>query len=196
MTKKVSSKQKIIETAMSLFHMQGIHKTGIDEILRESATGKGQFYHYFDSKDDLVHEVMHYFLLKLKSGTIPVTKELKTWKDLEQWFFFFIEAQKGMGCKGSCPIATIAAELSTEQDLLRKEACRIFDYSRQPLIDFFRVMKDNGKLIKSTDPRSLTDFCYSIMQGGLIVAKIQRNSTPFENAVKHALHYINSLKIE
>ena len=196
MTKKISSKLKIIEAATGLFHTQGVHRTGIDEILRKSGTGKGQFYHYFDSKDDLVLQVMRHFHLKLESGEIPVTKKLKIWKDLEQWFFFFIEAQKRLVCKRSCPIATIAAEISSEQILLRKEACRIFEYSRQPLINFFQMMKDNGNLVKSTDPRSLTDFCYSIMQGGLLIAKIQRDITPFENSVTHALRYINSLKIE
>ena len=195
MTTKSFSKQKIIETAMRLFHTQGVHKTGIDQILRESGTGKGQFYHYFDSKDDLVHQVMQYFRLQLESGDIPLTKELRNWKELEQWFFFFIEAQKKKECKRSCPIATIAANLSAEQDLLRKEACGIFDYSRQPLINFFQKMKNEGKLIKSADPRSITDFCYSIIQGGLLVAKIQQDITSFENSVNHALRYISSLKM-
>lgn len=196
MLKKVSSKQKIIKTAMSLFHFQGVHKTGIDEILRKSGTGKGQFYHYFRSKDDLVHQVLQVFLSRLKSQEIAIAKELKTWKDLEQWFFFYIESQKEMGCDRNCPIATIGAEISTEQDLLRKDACDIFECARQPLLNFFRMMKDSGKIKKSIDPKSLTDFCYSIMQGGLLVAKIQRDITPFENSVNHALQYIYSLKIE
>ena len=195
MPKKNSSKQKIIETAMNLFHFQGVHRTGIDEILQKSGTGKGQFYHYFKNKDDLVHQILQVFHSRLKSQEIAIARELKTWKDLEQWFFFYIEAQKKMGCERNCPIATIGVEISTEQDLLRKDVCGIFDCARQPLTNFFRMMKDNGKIKKSTDPKALTDFCYSIMQGGLLVAKIQRDIIPFENSVNHALQYINSLKI-
>jgi TetR/AcrR family transcriptional regulator, transcriptional repressor for nem operon len=190
----VNAREKILTVAFDLFHRQGVNATGLDEILRASKTGKGQFYHYFKSKEDLVHHVLMSFFENLKSGRIPVKQQLKTWDDLEQWFQFFVDAQKSMGCQRNCPIATIGAELSDAQDGLRRDIDEICEFSRAPLVRFFEAMRQKGELPRSAQPESLADFCYSIMQGGLLIAKVRRDITPFENSVKHALKYVKSLR--
>lgn len=194
MKKKAGSREKILSVAFDLFHAQGVHATGLDEILRKSGTGKGQFYHYFESKDDLIHHALRYFFEKLKSGALPVKIEIESWSDLEKWFQFFIAAQKAGGCARSCPIATIASEVDDRQKQLRVDACEIFDWVRAMLARSFTAMKKRGELRASCDPQSLADFCQSVMQGGLLMAKIRRESTPFEHSVQHALAYVKSLR--
>ena len=46
-----NTKGKIISAAWKLFYEQGYDDTTIDEIIAESATSKGSFYHYFEGKD-------------------------------------------------------------------------------------------------------------------------------------------------
>jgi hypothetical protein len=43
-----------LAAAADLFHKQGVVATSPDQIIDGSGTGKGQFYHYFKNKDDLV----------------------------------------------------------------------------------------------------------------------------------------------
>ncbi len=190
------ARTRILETAFDLFHAQGVSATGIDQILADSGTGKGQFYHYFESKDDLVLHVMRHFRAKLASGEIPLKQELRTWKDLEDWFGFFLTAQADMKCERSCPIGTIAGELRDGAGPLREEACAIFAGAKQPLARLFTVMRVQGKLKRSVDPEALADFCYAIMQGGLLVGKIERRTEPFQNAVRHALAHVRSLRVK
>lgn len=40
---------RIIASAADLFHKQGVHATSPDDVIENSDTGKGQFYHYFKS---------------------------------------------------------------------------------------------------------------------------------------------------
>lgn len=188
------TRTRILDAAFELFHAHGVSATGLDRILEASGTGKGQFYHYFASKDDLVLQVMRHFRAKLASGEIPLKQELSTWKDLEDWFGFFLSWQAGMECARSCPIGTIAGELSEEESPLREEACAIFASSKEPLERLFTRLRAEGKLKRSVDPRALTDFCYAIMQGGLLVGKIERRTEPFQNAVRHALLHVRSLR--
>lgn len=54
MTKKSNTKSKIVSAAWKLFYDQGYDSTTVDEIIRESGTSRGSFYHYFDGKDALV----------------------------------------------------------------------------------------------------------------------------------------------
>ncbi|MDY6313883.1 MAG: TetR/AcrR family transcriptional regulator [Clostridia bacterium] len=56
MSKKNSknTKGKIITAAWKLFYEQGYDDTTIEEIIDESGTSKGSFYHYFEGKDALL----------------------------------------------------------------------------------------------------------------------------------------------
>jgi TetR/AcrR family transcriptional repressor of nem operon len=85
---------RIIHTAADLFHRQGARATSPDEIIEASRTGKGQFYHYFKSKEGLVHEVLQSYLEKIKNGVSPVNYEINSWRDLEKWFLAHVELQK------------------------------------------------------------------------------------------------------
>jgi len=188
------ARTRILETALDLFHGQGVNATGLGQILDASGTGKSQFYHYFSSKDDLVLEVMKHFRGKIASGEIPVPRDLATWRDLEEWFDFFLDHQRATKCVRSCPIGTIASDITENKGPLRDEATSIFRAGRLPLIALFTSLRAQGKLKRSTDPEELADFCYTVMQGGLLVSKIERRSEPFENAVRHALAHVRSLQ--
>ena len=56
MAKKSSrnTKGRIVVAAWKLFYEQGYEETTVEEIIFESETSKGSFYHYFDGKDALL----------------------------------------------------------------------------------------------------------------------------------------------
>ena len=51
---KRNTKGRIVSAAWKLFYEQGYDNTTVDDIVFESETSKGSFYHYFDGKDDLL----------------------------------------------------------------------------------------------------------------------------------------------
>ncbi len=59
--KSGNTKGKIITAAWKLFYNQGYDETTIDEIIAESGTSKGSFYHYFDGKDALLGSLAYLF---------------------------------------------------------------------------------------------------------------------------------------
>ena len=61
MTKKSNTKSKIVSAAWKLFYEQGYESTTVDEIIKESGTSRGSFYHYFDGKDALVGSLAYLF---------------------------------------------------------------------------------------------------------------------------------------
>src|SRR5499426_612616 len=85
---------RIIQTAADLFHKQGVRATSPDQIIEASSTGKGQFYHYFKSKEGLVHEVLQTHLDAIKSGAAPIDYEITSWDSLQTWFLRQVELQK------------------------------------------------------------------------------------------------------
>ena len=61
MAKKSNTKSKIVSSAWKLFYEQGYDSTTIDEIIKDSGTSRGSFYHYFDGKDALVGSLAYLF---------------------------------------------------------------------------------------------------------------------------------------
>lgn len=55
------TKGRIIEAAWSLFYRQGYDDTTVEEIIRESGTSRGSFYHYFEGKDALLSSLSYLF---------------------------------------------------------------------------------------------------------------------------------------
>src|SRR3984893_13337160 len=94
---------RIIHTAADLFHRQGARATSPDDVIEASGTGKGQFYHYFKSKEGLVHEVLQSYLDAIKAGTAPLNYEIESWQDLAQWFLAQVALQKSFSMTRGCP---------------------------------------------------------------------------------------------
>lgn len=112
---------RIIRTAADLFHKQGVRATSPDQIIEASRTGKGQFYHYFRSKEGLIHEVLQTHLDAIRSGTAPLQYEISSWKDLEKWFLAQIELQKSFAMTRGCPFGTIGNEVTENDELIRQD---------------------------------------------------------------------------
>ena len=61
-TKKAkATKKKIVSAAWKLFYEQGYDETTVDDIVEESGTSKGSFYHYFEGKDALLSSLSFLF---------------------------------------------------------------------------------------------------------------------------------------
>lgn len=61
MKKTKNTKGKIVDAAWKLFYEQGFENTTVEEIIIESKTSKGSFYHYFQSKEDLLGSLADLF---------------------------------------------------------------------------------------------------------------------------------------
>ena len=60
--KKPPLKERIIETALVLFEKNGYHGVTVDQIVSESGSSKGGFYHNFKSKDELLYYIHDVFI--------------------------------------------------------------------------------------------------------------------------------------
>lgn len=56
-----NTKGRIVSAAWKLFYEQGYDDTTVDDIIYESGTSKGSFYHYFNSKDALLSSLSYLF---------------------------------------------------------------------------------------------------------------------------------------
>lgn len=65
---------ELLQTAQQLFSTQGYETTSVADIIRAVGIAKGTFYHYFDSKLDLLDELVEQMTTYAISLMMPVAK--------------------------------------------------------------------------------------------------------------------------
>jgi TetR/AcrR family transcriptional regulator, transcriptional repressor for nem operon len=181
---------RIIRTAADLFHKQGVRGTSPDEIIEVSRTGKGQFYHYFKSKEGLVHEVLQAYLEAIMTGSAPLDYEIGSWKDLERWFRAQIDLQKSFQMTRGCPFGTVGNEVTENDELTRQDLSLIFEVVKNKLAAFFIKEKAKGRLSKRANEERMADFCIATIQGAMLMGKIRRSSHPAETTAREAIAHL------
>ena len=53
-----ATRDAIIAAASRLMHVHGYQQTSLDDVLRDSGVGKGNFYYHFRSKEELGHAIL------------------------------------------------------------------------------------------------------------------------------------------
>ena len=190
-----SARDRIVLAAWDLFHEHGLDGTSVDDILKQSETGKSQFYHYFGSKDGLVHAMLEEARKLIKGGQIEGVGPIETWEDLKGWFTSFLDKMQYYNFCRSCPLGRFAAELSPEDEAIRKDVLLVFETKKQFPKDFFVKLKARGELKENADPDELADFCLTVLQGGGILSKLYREEKQLKQAVDHAYAYLQTFRV-
>ena len=185
-----------MRTAADLFHQQGARATSPDEIIEASRTGKGQFYHYFRSKEGLVHEVLQNYLSEIKSGVSAVNYEINSLRDLERWFLAHLELQERYGMTRGCPFGTLGNEVTENDELIRQDVSLIFEVVKNKLAAFFVREKARKKLSRGASAENMADFCIATIQGAMLMGKIKRSRQTVETTVREAMAHIKGYVVK
>lgn len=89
-----NTKKKIVSAAWRLFYEQGYENTTVDEIIEESGTSRGSFYHYFSGKDALLGSLSFMFDEKYEELIPQMDSEMNAYDKLlflNQELFSMIE---------------------------------------------------------------------------------------------------------
>ena len=130
-----NTKGKIISAAWKLFYEQGYDDTTIDEIIAESATSKGSFYHYFEGKDALLGSLSFLFdekYMELEAQLSGFATRYEQLIYLNQELFSMIE--------NSISLDLLARLLSTQ--LITKGEKHLLDRNRYYYKLLRRIIRD------------------------------------------------------
>ena len=133
MTKKNqrNTKSRIVAAAWKLFYQLGYEDTTIDEIIAESGTSKGSFYHYFKSKDELMGSLSYLFDEKYEE----IVPELDHIENSFEKLMYMNNKLFGM-IEDSISIDLLARLYSSQ--LITKGEKQLLDYSRT----YFKLLRE------------------------------------------------------
>lgn len=145
MAKKTrNTRGRIVSAAWKLFYEQGYEDTTVEEIIEQSHTSKGSFYHYFDGKDALLSTLSLLFDEKyeeLRDTLDPDTPAMKQLLYLNAELFGMIE--------NSISMELLARLLSTQ--LTTSGEKHLLDHSRV----YYKLLR--AIIAKGQEKGELTD---------------------------------------
>ena len=185
-----ATRQRILRAACELFHKQGYVATSPEQVIVASGTSKSQFYHYFKSKEGLIHAVLQDRLEGIKAGAGPFKYDVSSWDELQAWFLTQLELQRSLSMTRGCPLGTVGNEVTENEELIRQDLNLIFEVIKGKLARFFVEEKARKRIAKDADENRLAQFCIGSIQGALLMGKITRDKDAAAAIVSEALSHL------
>ena len=168
---------------------RGVRGATVDDVLAAAGAGKGQFYYYFESKDDLVREVLEHQLAEIL-GTLEAAGP-DTWEGLRAWLDGLVEGHRRRGL-GGCPLGTLASEASAESEALADVVAGAFGRWLERLAVALRQLRDAGALKSTADPDALAAATLASVQGAYLLSAAKRNPDVMRHGIEAAWAYLRS----
>ena len=184
--KATATRDQILDAAARLIHLRGYHGTSLDDVLRESGVGKGNFYYYFRSKEDLGFAIIDRVVERFLERTLEPAFVDLTADPLDQVRAFLdrlLEVQRQRNCVGGCPMGNLACELSDVHEGFRQRLADIFERWRVMLATTLERGRESGRLRADLDAASAAGFVVAALEGAILMAKVTRDISVMEKCV-------------
>jgi TetR/AcrR family transcriptional regulator, transcriptional repressor for nem operon len=187
------TRDRLVESGLYLFWLQGYAATGIAEILARAKANAGSFYYFFRTKEELLLAVLELYIQTLEPIVVqPVLGQIAD--PLERVFGildFYRRNLLATGCTYGCPIGRLALEIPEEQFRVHKRLADNFDGWTAAVEKCLEDAKD--RLPENTNLKTLSKFVLTVMEGGVMQARAHREIGPFDASVEHLREYFRLL---
>jgi AcrR family transcriptional regulator len=186
-----ATRDRIVEAAAALVFEQGVAGTSLDDVRAATGVSKGQLYHYFADKGDLVDAVIERTVEQVLAAQ-PRLADLSSWTAIAAWFDDLVALQVEREAAGGCPIGGLAGELAEQDEDARRELAQGYDRWEEPLRRGLEAMRGFGKLRRAADPARLATATLASIQGGLLLTQTRRDPRQLRIALDAAYAYLRS----
>ncbi len=133
----VTTRDRIVEAADDLFYRQGYEHTSFADIAGAVSISRGNFYHHFKTKDEILDAVISQRVAKTKAMLERWEGEGDTPADRIRCFIRILVANQADIMRFGCPVGTLATELAKLNHVSKDEAGALFTLFREWLAGQF-----------------------------------------------------------
>ena len=193
-----STREAIIEAATRLMHVRGYQNTSLDDVLRASGAGKGNFYHHFRSKEDLGFAILDQLVGWFVERTLEPCFSDAEAPRLDQVRCFLdrvLEAQRKSNCVGGCAMGNLASELSDVHEGFRARLASVFTAWRVRLTTALAEAQARGEVVASCRPELAAQFLVAGLEGGILLTKVSKDIVVLEQCVGELKRYLTLYEV-
>jgi len=188
-----STRDAIVAAATRLMQVKGYTATSLDDVLRETGVGKGSFYHFFRSKEELGHAILDTIVRGFIARTVDPCFSAAAVKPVTQIRCFLdrvVEAQRAGNCVGGCPLGNLASELSDVHEGFRERLAEVFSTWRARLTRALEQAQQRGEVREECRPESVAHFVVASLEGAILMAKLTKDIRVMEQCVEELKRYL------
>lgn len=172
---RVPTRERILYASAELFRRQGYAGTGLKQIATEAEAPFGSVYHFFPGgKEQLADEVLRVggrFFLALYQGIAAEAPDLVA--AVRDFFAGAGETLVATDFADACPIATVAGEIASTHETLRKAAADVFESWLDALAqDAVEAGVPPGRA------RGLAISVLAVLEGAFLLSRSLRSTEP------------------
>ena len=183
-TKPEGKRERLVASARSLIHEQGVHRTTLAEVAERGDVPLGNVYYYFKTKDELVRAVLdgyHKEAEKLiesferhRSPQARLKALVQNWEDMRDEV-----------ARHGCPMGTLCAELDKVDGGADRDAAAVM----ARIIDW---AEEQFRQLGQRDARDLALALFAGIQGAALLANTFRDPTILARQGRHLERWIES----
>jgi AcrR family transcriptional regulator len=174
-----ATKDRIVDATAELFRHQGYNGTGVKQIVAEANAPFGSLYHFFPGgKSELGDEVirasgaMYLELFATIAGAAPDVVTA-----IGDFFDGAAETLRETDYADACPIATVALEVASTNETLRKATADVFESWFEAATAYFvHAGIDEGRA------RDLSLEMLMLLEGAFLFSRASKTTRPMEIA--------------
>ena len=189
----IDTKERILSVGEELVCTKSFHSVGLSEILAAANVPKGSFYHYFPSKEAFGVELIRYYneegmahwerMVKPHTGLRPLDRLIAT-----------LEMKMGMmaeqGCRQSCLLVKLSAEVSQLSEAMRTELAGIMEAWRSKWEKLIVEGQQVGDMRTDLSASSMARFIQAAWFGSMVLGHMEQGANALRCAIDSIREYL------
>ena len=174
--KKISTKEKILNSAYKFFYEKGFNATSIDDILKDAKLNKGSLYHLFKSKKEVLLAVIEEkiaYNLEQKYKDIAMAKQ--PLKYLEEKLL----TTDSFDFKHGCALNNLVQEMSPVDEDVSNALLKVYND-----LEYYYFLALRDKDISNKDKKILSKMMVATVEGAIMASKAAQDKNPYIQVIQ------------
>jgi TetR/AcrR family transcriptional repressor of nem operon len=181
MRKGEATRQRIIAQAAPIFNQRGYAGCSMHDLMEATGLEKGGLYRHFATKEELAAEAFRFALAQsVKVRTDHLEDIPGAVGKLRRVVQLFVETPSAVA--GGCPLMNTAIDADDGNPELRQLALEGIRAWRDRLIKILDAGIKTGEIQKETKPRQVANAIISVLEGALMISRLERNKDALRDA--------------
>jgi TetR/AcrR family transcriptional repressor of nem operon len=181
MRKGEATRQRIIAEAAPIFNQRGFDGCSMQDLMTATGLEKGGLYRHFANKEELAAEAFRFSVAQnVKIRTDHLDEIFNSLDKLKRVVHLFVELPSAI--PGGCPLMNTAIDADDGNPALRDLARKGIQDWRARLVHILETGIKAGEIRRSTDPRRIANTLIAILEGALMISRLENNRNALRDA--------------
>ena len=192
MRKGERTRHEIIRKAAPIFNQRGYEGAALSDLMQATGLEKGGIYRHFDSKQQLASEAFDYAWKIALEARFEGTEAISNAVDrLKQIIRNFRDRRSGL-VPGGCPLLNTAIDSDDGNPRLRARSRQALSSWLERLRSIAEEGRRRGEVRSDVDSEKLATLIVSMLEGGLMVSRLERRDEALDLACRHLEEYLEN----